>query len=160
MGVYCQISGLYRFPFGQEAWHAYTNKYINTYTSENRNILDRLLASRGFSFKRNVTITFIPLVFWNQKLIKCRNFRASNLHGYLILQKLALRIMKQKIFIKYHQIVNKSCFILWLRNFWNWTDALLFLTLFSPPWPINFNDGKLFFRKIKFFLQVEFIGLI
>ena len=36
------------FLFGQEAWHKYINKYIHTYTSEIRNILNQLLASRGF----------------------------------------------------------------------------------------------------------------
>ena len=40
-----QVYIVYRFSFGQEAWH---NTYIHTYTCEIRIILDRLLASRGF----------------------------------------------------------------------------------------------------------------
>ena len=45
----CQISGLYRLSFGQEAWHKkYPNTQIHTYTSEIENILDRLYDSRGF----------------------------------------------------------------------------------------------------------------
>ena len=42
-GVY-QITGLYRFSFGQEVLY----KPTDTFTSENKNILDRLLASHGF----------------------------------------------------------------------------------------------------------------
>ena len=59
----CLISGLYRFSFGQETWHKYINKYTNTYTSEIRNILHRLLASRGFwQFEVNTMRAFYLLV--------------------------------------------------------------------------------------------------
>ena len=41
-----QISGLYRFSFGQEVPYKPKNRQTNTHTRENRNILDRLPASR------------------------------------------------------------------------------------------------------------------
>ena len=49
-----RISGLYRFPFGQELPYRPTNLQTSEnriFTSENRNILDRMLTSRGFWFK-------------------------------------------------------------------------------------------------------------
>ena len=44
----CTKFQVYRFLFDLETWPKYINKYIHTYTSEMRNIFDRLLASHGF----------------------------------------------------------------------------------------------------------------
>ena len=43
-----QISGLYRFQFGQEVPYRQNYRQTDIFTSENKSILDRLLASRGF----------------------------------------------------------------------------------------------------------------